>query len=84
MIPSAKKDFCSDQSQLRTVSLMDYVGAWEKFKFQLRDCFNGSCCRMQTCIIVEQNPPGFSFDMDISVYDAEVVVVVVVVVPCWR
>ena len=64
------------------MSLMDYMEVWEKFKFQLHDCFSGSCCRMQTCIIVEQkNRPGFSVDLDISVFDAEVVVVLVVV-PC--
>jgi hypothetical protein len=76
MISSAKKDFSSDYSHLCTMSLMDYMGAWEKSKFQLHDYFSGSCCRMQTCVIVEQkNPSGFSFDLDISVYDAEVVAV---------
>jgi len=75
MIPSAKKDFSSDQSHLCTMSLMGYMGEWEKFRFQLHDCFSASCCRMQKCVSVEQkNPPGFSVDLDISVYDAEVVV----------
>jgi len=76
MMSSAKKDFSSDQIHLYTMSLTDYMKAWEKSKFQLQDCFSGSCCRMQTCVIVEQkNPSGFSFDLDISVYDAEVVAV---------
>jgi len=29
-------------------------GVWEKFKFQLPDCFIGRCHRMWTCIFVEQ------------------------------
>jgi predicted small secreted protein len=27
---------------------------WEKFKFQLRECFNGSCCGLKTHLIVKQ------------------------------
>jgi hypothetical protein len=26
---------------------LDYLGVWEKFSFQLPDCFNGNCCGMQ-------------------------------------
>lgn len=76
MISSAKKDFISVQSHLCTMSSTDYMGAWEKFKFKLCDCFSGSCCRMETFVIVEEkNPSGFSFDLVVSVYDVEVVVV---------
>jgi hypothetical protein len=32
-------------------------GVWEKFKFQLPDCFIGSCHRMWTCVNVEQKNP---------------------------
>ena len=33
------------------------MGMWEHFKFQLPDCFNSSCCRMQMCTIMEQKTP---------------------------
>jgi len=31
----------------------DYVGVWDQSKFQLTDCFSGSCLKMQMCIIME-------------------------------
>jgi hypothetical protein len=27
---------------------------WEKFKFQLLECFNGNCCGLKTRLIVKQ------------------------------
>ena len=30
------------------------VFVWQKFKFQLPNCFSGSCHEMRTCVIVEQ------------------------------
>jgi len=33
----------------------DYMGMWEKSKFQLPDCFTGNWCRMKMHVIIEQN-----------------------------